>query len=133
MKYFLDTDTCIFALRQADSPVRNHLQANRPEDVVVPAIVKAELLLGAAKSTSPRKAAKAVTQLLLPLTVVPFCEEAAVAYAKLRCKLETRGTLIGPNDLIIAATVLAHGGTLVTHNTREFKRVAGLKLVDWTV
>ena len=133
MKYFLDTDTCIFALRQPDSPVRTHLQANRPEDVVVPAIVKAELLLGVAKSTSPRKAAKAVTQLLLPLTIVPFCGEAAVAYAKIRHNLESKGKLIGPNDLIIAATVLAHAGTLVTHNTREFKRVGGLKLVDWTV
>lgn len=133
MKYFLDTDTCIFALRQADSPVQGHLQKHRPEDILVPAIVKAELLLGAAKSTTPRKAAAAVAQLLLPLTVVPFCGDAAVAYAKIRYDLECNGTPIGPNDLIIAATVITHAATLVTHNTREFKRIRALKLADWTL
>lgn len=133
MKYFLDTDTCIFALRQADSPVRGHLQKHRSEGILVPAIVKAELLLGAVKSTAPRKAAAAVAQLLLPLTVVPFCGDAAVAYARIRNNLERKGTPIGPNDLIIAATVLTHAGTLVTHNIREFKRIRALKLADWTV
>jgi len=133
VKYFLDTDTCIFALRKPDSPVRGHLEQHRPEDIVVPAIVKAELLLGALKSSAPRKAAAAVGQLLFPLTVVPFCGDAAVAYAKIRNDLERKGTPVGPNDLIIAATVLTHGGTLVTHNTREFKRIRALKLADWTV
>ncbi len=72
-----------------------------------------------------------VDRFLKPFHVVPFDEAAAHRYATLRAELEVAGTPIRPNDLIIAATALHVGATLVTHNTREFARVCGLELEDW--
>lgn len=64
---------------------------------------------------------------------LPFDDSVAHAYGQIRAQLEQAGMPIGPNDLMIAAITLTHGLTLVTHNTREFKRVAGLSLADWEV
>jgi tRNA(fMet)-specific endonuclease VapC len=69
---------------------------------------------------------------LEPFEIVPFDTLCAEWYADIRENLERRGQVIGPNDLLIAATTLAHHGTLVTHNTREFRRIARLTLEDWT-
>lgn len=66
------------------------------------------------------------------IEIVPFEDAASEEYARVRAELETSGSPIGPNDLIIAATVCSEEGTLVTRNTREFRRVEGLELVDWT-
>lgn len=60
-----------------------------------------------------------------------FDDQAAEEYGKARAHLSSTGMLIGPNDLIIAATALAHDCTLVTHNTQEFSRVPGLRIEDW--
>jgi len=62
---------------------------------------------------------------------VSFCDKSTVYYSKIRKDLEERGKIIGPNDLIIAATVLANGGIVITHNTKEFKGVKGLQIQDW--
>ncbi|GHV93017.1 hypothetical protein AGMMS50268_35200 [Spirochaetia bacterium] len=67
-----------------------------------------------------------------PFEIVPFDHEAARKYALIRAHLEQNGMVIGPNDLVIAATVLAHNGVLVSHNTGEFKRIPDLLLEDWT-
>jgi tRNA(fMet)-specific endonuclease VapC len=93
--------------------------------------VRAELLFGARKSTNPGKARRKVSQFLLPYDVAPFDEPAAGLYADIRADLEGRGQPIGPNDLIIAATVLSREGTLITHNVSEFGRVKGLDIEDW--
>jgi len=102
-------------------------------DVKVPSIVKAELLLGASKSAQPKRTRAVVDAFLFPFEVVPFCGLAAEHYAAVRASLEERGEPIGPNDLVVAATVLAHAGVLVTHNLAEFKRVKRMRTVDWTV
>jgi tRNA(fMet)-specific endonuclease VapC len=67
----------------------------------------------------------------MPFEIVSFDSRSADYYGTVRLELEKKGQLIGPNDLVIAATVLAHGGVLVTHNVKEFKRVKGLKVEDW--
>ncbi len=96
-------------------------------------MVQAELLLGAAKSNRPEATRYAIRAFLAPLEIVPFDSEAAAQYAEVRAQLEMAGTPIGPNDLVIAATVLSRGGTLVTSNIKEFQRVSGLRTEDWTV
>ena len=68
-----------------------------------------------------------------PFEYISFESQAAIAYARIRYDLEKEGKSIGPNDLIIAAVVLANQGTLVTHNVNEFSRVPGLLIEDWTV
>jgi tRNA(fMet)-specific endonuclease VapC len=130
MKRFLDTDTCIYAMKGLYPSIPRTLAALAPSEVCLPSIVKAELLWGAARSQSP-KTLPALQAFLFPLAVIPFCDACTEAYARIRHNLEKAGTVIGPNDLIIAATVLANDGVLVTHNTAEFKRVRGLQIEDW--
>jgi tRNA(fMet)-specific endonuclease VapC len=133
MSYFLDTDTCIFALKGTFAGIGQRMATVGPDEIKVPAIVLAELVCGAVKSARPDISLRAVEKLLLPFEIVPFCRECARVHGRVRGGLELAGTRIGPHDLIIAATVLAHDGTLVTHNVREFRRVKALKIEDWTV
>jgi len=133
MNYYLDTDTCIFGLRNQFPAIKKQLQSAIPDHIKIPSIVHAELLLGVLKSDKPKQNAHLVEKFLEPYEVVPFNTPAAIAYAKIRYDLEKDGKSIGPNDLIIAATVAANQGTLVTHNINEFSRVPGLLVEDWTV
>ena len=68
-----------------------------------------------------------------PFDVAPFTRHAAECYGRIRADLEAKGQIIGANDLLIAATVMAENGVLVTHNTREFSRISGLAVEDWTL
>jgi tRNA(fMet)-specific endonuclease VapC len=129
MKYLLDTDTCIHALKQIE-PVLGHLLATSPVDVAVSAITEAELRTGAAKSSS-RKTAHLVENFLQPLVIVDFTSGDAVAYAQIRARLERAGQPIGPLDTLIAAQAVGRHLVLVSNNVREFSRVAGLRVVNW--
>jgi tRNA(fMet)-specific endonuclease VapC len=132
MTYYLDTNICIYFLNGSLSKVRDRLLSKSPRDIAIPSIVKAELLFGAEKSKKRDENLEKINRFLLPLLTAGFDDEEASAYARIRAHLETAGLLIGPNDLLIAATVSAQGGILVTNNTREFSRVPGLPLEDWT-
>ncbi|MBI4397889.1 MAG: type II toxin-antitoxin system VapC family toxin [Candidatus Omnitrophica bacterium] len=133
MNYFLDTDICIFALKNKYPSIKDWLAGHAPEKIKVPAIVKAELLLGASHNSSPKKILLVIEQFLDPFEVVPFSDVCTEVCAQIRFSLEQKGNIIGPNDLLIASTVLAHHGTLVTHNIKEFSRIESLKLQDWTL
>jgi tRNA(fMet)-specific endonuclease VapC len=104
----------------------------RPQQIKIPAVVKAELLLGALKSDHPKRTGGVVNDFIAPFEVAPFDDYATKIYARIRYELERIGKPIGPNDLIIAATTIAQGATLVTHNIKEFSRIKSLKIVDWT-
>jgi len=127
----LDTHTirCYF---QGDPSVVHRLQAVRPADLGVPAIVEYELRDGLMRL--PQEAAtprlKALTQLLRPVRILPFDGECAAHAAAIRAALEALGTAIDPHDTLIAATVLRHQATLVTRKVKEFSRVPGLRWVD---
>ena len=128
----LDTDICIFALKNRFPSIQERLQRYSPDRVKIPAIVKAELLLGAQQSRNPDGAHRIVEEFLKPFEIIPFCVRCAMSYAHIRSDVERRGISIGPNDLLIAATTLANHGTLVTHNTKEYERIPSLTLQDWT-
>ena len=102
-----------------------------PEDIGVPAMVRAELLLGALKSRNPGRIGELVEAFLAPFDLLPFDRAATGHYADIRHQLETAGKPIGPNDLVIAATDRSRNLTLITHNRREFTRVPGLATEDW--
>ena len=133
MNYYLDTDICVFALKGQFPAIKKWLQGFVPDHIKIPSVVKSELLLGALKSTRPKETFHLVERFLGPYEIISFDGQAAVAYARIRHELETMGKSIGPNDLIIAATVVANQGTLVTHNSKEFNRVPGLLTEDWTI
>ena len=95
-------------------------------------MVRAELLFGVSKSSRKMAALSAVQAFLEPYELLPFAGDAAEHYADIRGRLEKKWEVIGPADLIIAATARAAGAVLVTHNTKEFSRVPGLQIEDWT-
>jgi tRNA(fMet)-specific endonuclease VapC len=132
MKYMLDTNILIYALNNKYPKVGKQILKKSPSEIAIPSIVMAELYLGAEKSRSRDRVYEAVKNLLTPFQIRPFGEKEAVNYARIRALMEKKGTLIGPNDLIIAATTLANGCILVTNNTREFDLVEGLNLENWT-
>jgi tRNA(fMet)-specific endonuclease VapC len=98
---------------------------------VVSVITFGELLYGAAKSMRRIEALGRLDELKLLLHVLPLDEAAADAYGVIRADLESRGELIGNNDLWIAAHSLSAGLILVTNNEKEFSRVKGLKVQNW--
>lgn len=132
MKFLLDTDTCIYALRQHAAVLR-HLLAQSPQDIAVSVITEAELLTGAAKSAQPGKTQRHVESFLGPLTILEFTSDDAGSYAGVRAKLERAGTPIGPLDTLIAAQAVARKLVLVSNNQREFGRVSGLHIENWTI
>jgi tRNA(fMet)-specific endonuclease VapC len=122
----LDTNTCIRYLNGRSPQVKSRLQSLRPEDIVLCSVVKAELSYGAARSREPERTMARIAEFEASFASLPFDDSCVHAYGQIRSELEQAGTPIGPNDLMIAAIALTHVLTLVTHNTREFKRVARL-------
>jgi tRNA(fMet)-specific endonuclease VapC len=131
VKFLLDTSICVFALRgHAGTVERLSLVAGA--DLAVSVMTAAELWVGVRKSREPEVRRVGVAAFLAPFSVLPFDVPAAERYVEARCALEAAGRPIGERDLIIAATALAHGLTVVTNNTREFGRVPGLAVDDWS-
>ena len=131
MKYYLDTNICIYFLKGENENIRIRLFEKHPDEIKISSIVKAELLFGAEKSIKKEQNLKKMNEFIFPFEIVSFGEKEAIFYSKIRAKLETEGRIIGPNDLLIAATVLANDGTLITNNVDEFKRVENLKIENW--
>lgn len=130
MRFLLDTNICISALKQ-NPVVLARLLAERPIDIGLSVITEAELRTGAAKSASATKTRRLLENFLRPLTVLEFTSDDAIAYSAVRAKLERAGTPIGPLDTLIAAQAVARQLTLVSNNEREFNRIAGLRLENW--
>ena len=102
MKFLLDTDTCIYALKQNQAVLKN-LLARAPEDIAVSVITEAELRTGAAKSSSAAKTLRLVENFLRPIAILEFTSSDAASYAQIRARLERAGTPIGPLDTLITA------------------------------
>ena len=130
MKFLLDTDTCIYALKR-DERVIERLLATARVDIALSVITEAELRTGAAKSSSSAKTVQLVENFLSPIARVEFTSDDAITYAAVRSKLEKAGTPIGPLDTLIAAQAVARKLILVSNNEREFGRVAGLTIENW--
>jgi len=126
----LDTNTLIYYIRGVEGVVRR-FQATPRRELRIPSIVAYEVEYGAFKAGSARRR-EMTKQLLRVVAQIPFDEAAASETARIRIELEHRGAFIGPLDLMIAGTAMSRGATLVTNNTREFSRVKGLDLRDWS-
>ena len=132
MNYFLDTNTCIYFLKGVYPGLQKKILATEPNRIKIPSMVAAELFYGAQKSQQITETMEKVEKFLKPLQIIHFDADAAFLYGKIRAFLEKTGNIIGFNDMIIAATVLANNGTLVTNNSGEFSRVEGLALENWS-
>ena len=131
MKFMLDTNIIAYARNNRPEAVLQRLLQHRPEDICISAITLAELEYGVYNSLRPEQNQLALMTFLSSIAVVPFDADAAREYGLIRADLKKKGTLIGANDLLIAAHARALGVTLVTNNTREFERVEGLRVENW--
>lgn len=132
IRYMLDTNTVVYAQKQNPVSVLKHLLSHNPSEIAISSITLAELEYGIYNSSKPAQNQIALTMFLSEITVLPFDSDAAFEYGFIRFDLKSRGAIIGPNDLLIAAHAKSQDITLVTHNLREFSRIEGLKLEDWT-
>lgn len=132
MKYMLDTNICIYAIKNKPPEVIRNFLRHNPDDICVSAITYAELTHGVEKSMAVEKNRIAITLFLSPISILEFDSSAAEEYGRIRADLEKKGTPIGPMDMLIAAHAKAEGLVLVTNNTREFARVEELEVEDWT-
>jgi tRNA(fMet)-specific endonuclease VapC len=128
--YVLDTNTLIYFFK-GEGRVAERLTRTLPSEVVIPAIVLFEIETGIAKSRDSEKRRAQLAEAATTIRVLPFRTEEARAAARIRADLEQKGTPIGPYDVLIAGTAVANGGTLVTRNVREFRRVPGLAVESW--
>jgi tRNA(fMet)-specific endonuclease VapC len=128
----LDTDTCSYIMRRSPDAVLKRLAKVPVSDVCISVITKSELLHGVEVSPKRRQDEAALAAFLRYLEVLDFPDSASSHYAKIRADLKARGGMIGANDLLIAAHARSLGLTLVTNNTREFRRVSNLSIDNWT-
>ena len=130
MPYFLDTNIVSDLIRNPKGRVASRIEKVGETQVAMSVIVAAELRFGVAKGASPLIAEK-IESLLETIKVLPLEPPADTCYAEIRARLQSKGTLISGNDMLIAAHALAVGYTLVTDNVREFSRIRNLKVENW--
>ncbi|MDP2409118.1 MAG: type II toxin-antitoxin system VapC family toxin [Pseudolabrys sp.] len=129
-RYLLDTNILSDLIRNPQGKAARRIAKAGEDSVCTSIIVAAELRYGCAKSGSARLR-KAVEDLLSEIAVLPFEAPADAAYGVIRASLESGGTPIGGNDLLIAAHAKTLGAIVVTANTQEFRRVGGVKVENW--
>lgn len=132
MKYMLDTNICIYVIKNKSRTVIHNFLLHNPDEICISSITYAELMYGVEKSQAIEKNHLALSLFLSPLTILDFDSQAAESYGQLRAELERNGIPIGPMDVLIAGHAKSRNLILVTNNTREFCRVDALALEDWT-
>ncbi len=132
MRYLLDTDICIYTINERPPTVLRAFERFLDTGLGVSSITAGELFYVACRSKHPRRTLDALRRFLAVLEIAPFDARAAEVSGSLRAWLASQGTSIGPYDALIAAHAQALGVTLVSNNTREFSRVPGLQVENWS-
>ncbi|MBA2375388.1 MAG: type II toxin-antitoxin system VapC family toxin [Actinomycetota bacterium] len=133
MSRILDTNICIYLIRGRSPEALDRFEEFEVGEVGVSVVTVSELRYGVEKSARVEKNREALERFLLPLEIMDFDLDATSAYGRVRANLEKNGTPIGPLDTLIAAHAISLDATLATNNTREFERVQGLRIEDWTM
>ncbi len=131
IKLMLDTNICIYILKQQPASVLQALKRYKIGELAVSSIVHGELVYGAYKSTKSLENLSKIESLMDALEVLTIDEEVVHHYGKIRTLLEQKGQVIGSNDFWIAAHALALQVPLVTNNSKEFIKVPELEVINW--
>lgn len=129
MKYLLDTNVLI-AMFKGDKDIRNTIMRVNPEKCVISDLTLGELLVGAYKKKM-QKQVEQVEMARQKFSTLPITIEVIDKYAQTRALLESQGLKLDTIDLLIGSTALLHDITIVTHNTKHFARIPGIKIEDW--
>lgn len=131
MTYMLDTNICIYAMKNKPEKVLKRLKAEINNGICISSITLAELEYGMKRSSNPVKNEQGLLRFLLPLNILPFGPSAASEYGEIRAHLQSQGTPIGPLDMLIAGHARSENMILVTNNVKEFERVPDLEIENW--
>jgi tRNA(fMet)-specific endonuclease VapC len=131
MKLMLDTNICIYLIKEQPASVLDRFIAHPVGDIGISVVTLAELEYRIAKSSRPTRNRVALEQFVSSLEIADFDRDATVSYGKVRAQLEKKGQPIGSMDLLIAAHAISLDVRLITHNVREFGKVPGLRIEDW--
>ena len=130
-RYLLDTNTVSFHIRESSAPLRRRLLRVEASQVALSVVTEMEIRYGLARNPKLR-IADLIEEFLAGITILPLDSGVAGTYARVRAQLEAKGKPVGPLDLMIGAHALSLDATLVTNNVREFRRIRGLRVQDWT-
>lgn len=131
-RYMLDTDICSYIMKRSHPALLERIRSVPISDQAVSVVTVAELLYGVKLSARPKQARAAFNEFIRHLEVLHWSAEAAEHYADIRANLKLRGEMIGANDLLLAAHARGLKSVFVTNNVREFSRVKGLKVENWS-
>ncbi|MBX3568631.1 MAG: type II toxin-antitoxin system VapC family toxin [Rhizobiaceae bacterium] len=130
--YLLDTNTVIALFGNKSAAVMRQVERRRPGSIGICSVVAHELYFGAFKSSRVAHNLETIRLLFADLAILDFDREDARAAGLIRADLAAKGTPIGPYDVLIAGQARSRDAILVTNNLREFQRVDGLRVEDWT-
>jgi len=133
IKYMLDTNICIYIIKQKPENVIERFRQTSVSDIGVSSITLSELEYGVMKSAKPEQNKLALAQFMAPIDIYAYDDVAAQHYGKIRAQLEKKGTPIGSLDMLIAAHALSIDSVLITNDESEFKRVSNLKIENWAI
>jgi len=132
MEYLLDTNICIYIIKKKPAEVFEKFKNLTIGDVGISSITLAELQYGIEKSSNSDKNREALEKFLTPIEIIDYDYDATVEYGKIRVELEKKGIPIGSLDMLIASHAKSLDVILVTNNVREFQRISGLRIENWT-
>lgn len=133
MNYLVDTNILIFLCNSKSKSLEHKFKTHRPEEFGISSITVGELIYGVNKSQQRDRNLQAILKILSPFIIIDFDSSDGWEYGEIRAALEKKGRSVGGNDIMIAAQARRRGLTMITNNTKEYKRVDGLHVEDWTI
>jgi tRNA(fMet)-specific endonuclease VapC len=130
--FLLDTNICIYAIKRKSDLLLEKISSNLKHGIYISALSIAELELGISNSKYPEQNRLSLLEFLSIFTVLPFDDNDAIPYGKIKKGLKDEGRIIGPIDLLLAAQAISKDLILVTNNVKEFQRIKELKIEDWS-
>jgi tRNA(fMet)-specific endonuclease VapC len=132
VKYLVDTNILIYLCNSKSKLLENKFKTHQPEEFAVSSITIGELIYGVNKSQQRDRNLQAILKIVSPFRILDFDSSDGWQYGEIRAELEKKGMSIGGNDIMIAAQAKRRGLIVITNNTKEYKRIIGLKIEDWT-
>ena len=130
--YLLDTNICIYAVKRKPSQVIKKIAENMNDGIFISSLTIAEMEFGISNSMYPEKNRSSLMEFLAIFDILDFCAKDAIAYGMIKTNLKSKGSIIGPIDMLLAAQAVTNNLIMVTNNTAEFQRVDGLTVRNWT-
>jgi tRNA(fMet)-specific endonuclease VapC len=130
--YLLDTNICVFAIKKKRTKVLDVIKEKSKNSIFISSLTMAELEYGVENSSQIENNRISLLKFISIFNILNFDDSDAIHYGKLKAKLKKEGKMIGPIDMLLAGQALSKNLIFITNNMKEFERVEGLKIEDWS-